>query len=139
MTRNECDAFTRGYLDCAAWLAHDEAKADSDDSSIDWGPGDASDAVATVTWKPSSVARARKLCRAFQRTHAALLARAYATGYSEARAGHDLFLTSAGHGAGYWDREELEVNGIGEALTEAAQQVSELYPYRATDGTFYLA
>lgn len=33
--------------------------------------------------------------------------------------GHDLFLTAAGHGAGFWDRDALEANGIGDKLTAA--------------------
>ena len=33
--------------------------------------------------------------------------------------GHDLFLTVAGHGAGFWDRRELEDGDIGDTLTDA--------------------
>lgn len=31
--------------------------------------------------------------------------------------GHDLYLTCAGHGVGFWDRKELEANGLGDKLT----------------------
>lgn len=30
--------------------------------------------------------------------------------------GHDVWLTSSGHGAGFWDRRELEANGLGDRL-----------------------
>lgn len=41
-------------------------------------------------------------------------------------AGHDLFLTSAGYGVGFWDRGLGE---LGDRLTEAARDFSSLYLY----------
>lgn len=35
--------------------------------------------------------------------------------------GHDLFLTASGHGAGFWDRRELEAGDIGDTLTAAVR------------------
>jgi len=32
--------------------------------------------------------------------------------------GHDLWLTCAGHGAGFWDRDALDADGLGDSLTE---------------------
>lgn len=58
-------------------------------------------------------------CEAFQRTAADLLTAAYARdGYTAQRAGHDFWLTRNGHGAGFWDRIELEADGLGDQLTE---------------------
>lgn len=37
------------------------------------------------------------------------------------RFGHDLFLTASGHGAGFWDRQELEADDIGDTLTDATR------------------
>lgn len=31
--------------------------------------------------------------------------------------GHDLYLTSAGHGVGFWDRDELEPKDLGDKLS----------------------
>lgn len=112
MTRNDCDAFTQGALDCAAWLAYDDTTGDP----IEWGPGDAGAAVAAVRWDSASVARMAAWCAAFQRKAGALLADAYSRGYSPERAGHDWWLSRGGHGAGFWDRAELEAGNLGDAL-----------------------
>ena len=37
------------------------------------------------------------------------------------RFGHDLFMTVAGHGVGFWDREELEPGSIGDKLADAVR------------------
>lgn len=39
--------------------------------------------------------------------------------------GHDFWLTRNGHGTGFWDRKELEANGLGDRLTELAKQFGE--------------
>ncbi len=49
-------------------------------------------------------------------------------GRAEAAIGHDLWLTSQGHGVGFWDREALRED-VGEFLTELAQRKEfTLYP-----------
>lgn len=35
--------------------------------------------------------------------------------------GHDLFLTVAGHGAGFWDRQELQADDVGDTLTDTVR------------------
>lgn len=35
--------------------------------------------------------------------------------------GHDLYLTACGHGVGFWDRDELAADDLGDRLTEAVQ------------------
>lgn len=39
--------------------------------------------------------------------------------------GHDLWLTRNGHGTGFWDREELKVDNLGEKLTKIARNLGE--------------
>ncbi len=38
-----------------------------------------------------------------------------------AAAGHDLWLTSQGHGVGFWDREPLQAGHLGERLSKPAK------------------
>lgn len=64
-------------------------------------------------------------CTKFQNDNKELLERAYDTnGYDTTQAGHDLWLTRNGHGAGFWDRGLGE---IGETLTKAANAMGETY------------
>ena len=59
LTRNDCDEFTRGFLDCAAWLANDARTGEP----VEWGSGPADDAVACVRWEPASIRAAINDCR----------------------------------------------------------------------------
>lgn len=53
------------------------------------------------------------------------------------RAGHDFWLTSAGHGAGFWDRN-LDV--LGDHLTAACEQFEHKHdPYLGDDGLVYVS
>lgn len=56
---------------------------------------------------PDALAKIRKFCEAWQTENAALLERAYATGYDEGQAGRDFLFTHCGHGVGFSDRDEL--------------------------------
>lgn len=76
-------------------------------------------------------------CAEFQRVAAAELAEAYERDYSEERAGHDFWLTRNHHGAGYWDRDELEAGGLGDKLTTLAQAMGEVYT-GGDDETLYI-
>lgn len=59
-------------------------------------------------------------------------------GYDMARAGHDFWLTRNGHGAGFWDRDELSEGGLGDKLTEACKTFGESTAYRGDDGLIYV-
>ena len=50
--------------------------------------------------------------------------------------GHDFWLTCRGHGAGFWDREELTYQNIGNQLTKVCEGIylSDLY---AENGIIY--
>lgn len=51
--------------------------------------------------------------------------------------GHDLWLTRQHHGTGFWDRDELKANGLGDKLTEVAHAMGEA-EYWQHRGWFYL-
>ena len=71
---------------------------------------------------PDSLANIRTFCETFQCDNAALLAQAYARpDYDETQAGRDLWFTSQGHGAGFWDRAQLDAEGLGDKLSDAAR------------------
>ena len=40
-----------------------------------------------------------------------------------AAAGHDLYLTSQGHGVGFWDRDELDEGELGDKLTAVCESM----------------
>jgi len=50
--------------------------------------------------------------------------------------GHDLWLTSQGHGAGFWDRG---LGAIGQRLTDAAKIIGSHDAYKGDDGLIYLS
>lgn len=62
-------------------------------------------------------------CLAFCNANGAFLARALGV-YGAEQAGHDFALTRNGHGAGYWDRDELPQD-VRDHLTEAARAAGE--------------
>lgn len=119
--------FLDGYLECLAWTNEDE-------------PG-----FSEASFSPDLLAKAEADCDRFQTEQAELLDLAYAEGYTLARAGHDLWLTRNGHGAGYWDRNELAVwiedrqpkQTIGDALSDAAKAMGQLDAYVGDDGMIY--
>ena len=95
---DKLDSFTTAYLECACWLADEDA-----------GSGEYSEKGRTQpileTLHPSNLEQAVKDCAEFQSRGSALLAAAYdRTGYDEERAGHDFFLTRGHAGVGFWDR-----------------------------------
>jgi len=78
---------------------------------------------------PGDVARIAEAVAKWQADNALLLAIAYHRGYTEERAGHDLWLTAHGHGAGFWDREELREDALGDALTTKAHDFQQCEVY----------
>lgn len=64
-----------------------------------------------------------KDCDAFKYSCPNMLALAYQQDdYSEEQAGRDFWFTRNGHGVGFWDREQLESGGLGQALSNAAKR-----------------
>lgn len=117
------DAFTRAYIDCALWSSTDSSEEESAGEFIDqnYGPEDLS--LETLRGAVDD-------CAAFQKECSADLDCAYGNDseddvsrrsrsvYDASNAGHDLWLTRNGHGAGFWDRG---LGAIGERLSKAAK------------------
>jgi hypothetical protein len=68
-------------------------------------------------------------------------------GYDASRLGHDLWLTRNKHGAGFWDRDELDYTEedrqedgptLGECLTACADKMGECYAHAGDDGLVYI-
>jgi hypothetical protein len=70
---------------------------------------------------PGSLKTAIEECEAFQKEAKALLDLAYQRTYDEAQAGRDFWFTRCGHGVGYWDRDELDADDLGDKLTAVAE------------------
>lgn len=70
---------------------------------------DLPEGVGYADLHPGSLAAIRADCEAWQAENADLLAFACGpmSGYDEVQAGRDYWFTRNGHGAGFWDREEL--------------------------------
>ena len=117
-TRN---AFLRGYLTCAEWT-----------EELQWTSPE------PQAWSAEFLERAEKDCTRFQEENTNLLTLAYERPeYGAESAGHDFWLTRNRHGAGFWDRRELETDNLGGKLTEAANGFGELSTYVGDDGLIY--
>jgi len=118
------DSFTQGYVEAMFFT--------------NTGTGDDGDMEhATVSdlseeaW--SNIIRS---CEAFQEKAKTLLTLAYARNYDAAQAGRDYWFTRNGHGVGFWDREQLEADSLGDELSDACRH-SEVYVCRGDDGLVY--
>jgi len=130
----DIDAVTRGFLECALWTASCNGQAEHDDchgDDCDTGLDDIGYAVSDLSAADYSVARG--LCADFvnlvQGIQADIL-----NGLDAGAVGHDFWLTSQGHGAGFWDR------GLGERgdlLTTWAKTFSFEEPYVGDSGTLH--
>ena len=121
------DAFTVGYLTCAEWLMPEPRDKDSEGPSSDDALGFSEEAVAEAV----------RECAEFQAQNAALLEAAYGRGYSEAQAGHDFWLARNLFAVGYWDRDELEEEGLADKLTKAARGWGDTDLYVGDDCWLY--
>lgn len=107
------EQFAAGYIECAAWA------------------GVPDDAPADVEFTEAAKAEIRSTCAAFFMTFEGAIRAAVRNSrgaYGWANAGHDFFLTRNGHGAGFWDRENLgSYHGydIASALSEACKMAGE--------------
>jgi hypothetical protein len=102
-----------GYLNAALWTATDPDSGEPLDRQFDVGDFD-----------EDSAAKALSVCGAFAHANAALLeAQDLDANMDSAQAGHDLWLTRNGHGAGFWEEEwgagapalKAATGGLGEA------------------------
>jgi hypothetical protein len=67
-----------------------------------------------------------------------LLELAYARDYTEEQAGRDFWFTRQGHGTGFWDRDELEPEELGDKLSDRAKRFGEVYPEISRGWIYYL-
>lgn len=113
------------YLGTALWSStgDDDRPLDATYSVYDFAPAaltDAADLIRRFRWLAGEVYG---------------LAQEY-TGYDDARFMHDLWLTQAHHGAGFW---ESDYGPHGQALTRAAHKMGESDIYVGDDGFLYLS
>ena len=121
---NALDEFTRGYIEAAFFTSTGDAGDDELESA----------SVAEIA--PESLVAIVLDCAAWQAANATLLDHAYHRDYSAEQAGRDYWLTRNGHGAGFWDRDELMKYELGDKLS-AACRGSNVDVYRGDDGQIY--
>jgi len=168
---NHLDSFMQGYVTALFWTSCEPGTVQEaeDDFSRVWEPENDSSLPGDVVFSdlaPEALASIIEDCRRFQAEAADLIEQAGERGYSEERAGHDFWLTRNGHGAGFWDREELEPEGeewestripldqwtpetratlerlraesLGQRLTKIAKGFGEADAYLGDDGKVYV-
>lgn len=109
------DAFTQGFIEAAFFCessCYDAAEFFTDEAQEAVREGQADGSIPSDS-SVSDIDRdsfclIKDICDKFQTDNAALLQEAYACDYDEEQAGRDLYYTRAGHGVGYWSREELQ-------------------------------
>ncbi|MFN7883244.1 MAG: hypothetical protein ACK5PF_09560 [bacterium] len=126
MNQQDKESATRAYLEAAEWtLDDDDAKPNGFSEQAREHASAAVESFATRAGIYAGFAINRP-------------------GYDASRLGHDLWLTRNGHGAGFWDRDELEEPegdtgpGVGEELTRHAEAMGECYAYTGDDGLLHI-
>lgn len=121
------DTFTKGFIEAAFFSENSHMDADEFFSpegqhKVTEGQSDGNipDDSSVADIDSDSFVLIKNFCDEFQARAADLLKLAYERGYDESQAGRDLYFTRAGHGVGYWDRDVLESDGLGNKLSEAA-------------------
>lgn len=123
---NALDEFCQGYVEAMFFTSSGyQEDEDLEDATFD-------------ELHAETIARIERDCEAFQTANAALLDEAYQRDYTPEQAGRDYWLTRNGHGAGFWDRSELQEGGLGDKLSNACRY-SEVTLYRGDDNALYLA
>lgn len=117
-------AFLTGYIAAAYWTDTGDIGQPTGNAEM----GDSAYATAAVDCSKFILDAGDLLIAALDRP-----------GYDAARAGHDFWLTRNGHGAGFWDRDELTDDDLGERLTEIAKRFPESDLYEGDNGMMYLS
>lgn len=119
------DDFTKAYIVCALWSSTDD-EGNPLDSKFD---------IENIN--PKDIEEIKLECLNFQKENIQLLESSHKNkGYTLENAGHDLWLTRNGHGAGFWDRNLGE---IGEQLTLKSKELKESDLYVGDDGQLYFS
>lgn len=149
-TFDDLDAFTQGYVEALFFTESEPGTTRADRMTTrgtvrkSWErdategrhkdmPGD----YGFSDMAPEALAEAIEDCATFQREAAALLSEAYDRDYDAAQAGRDYWFTRNGHGVGYWDREALAAEGLGDRLSDTCRH-SSVDAYIGDDGKVYL-
>lgn len=117
----DISAMLSAYQECAEWSSTHMESEDADPVNID---------SMGLEWHPDAVRKAESIISAFVAHNADDLA-----GMDPGQAGHDLWLTSARHGAGFWDRG---LGAKGQRLTDSAHTF-QMDLYVGDDGFLHLA
>jgi hypothetical protein len=119
--------FCRGFIE-AAFFTSTGSGDDADLEHADFRELDLESLKTAVRW-----------LKRWRAAHADLLTEAFELpgGYDCHRAGADLWFTINGHGCGFWDRTELDANGLGDRLSQAAGR-REITLYRGDSGAIYM-
>jgi hypothetical protein len=119
------DAFTKGYFEAAFFT---ECNSDNEE-------------LENATFSDVHISSLNAViddCTFWQNDNAALLNEAYERDYDAEQAGRDYWYTRNGHGVGFWDRKQLDENGLGEKLSNACRY-REVYLYRGDNGRVYFS
>jgi len=137
LTFDSLSPFARGYVEA---LFFTESCSDFDSS--EWDTPEAQEDIAegrvggcfpndaTVNdLSPAALASIVEDCAEFESKAAENLRQAYARDYEPEQAGRDFWFTRNGHGVGFWDRDELDADGLGERLSKIAKRLGEVNPF----------
>lgn len=117
------DAFTTAYIEALYFT----------------DTGEGGQPAADAELAPEALAAFAADCASFQQSYGPALAAACdRPGYDMARAGHDFWLTRNHHGAGFWDRTELDEGALGALLTAFAHTFPAADAYEGDDGLIHL-
>jgi hypothetical protein len=110
------DDFTHGYIE-AMFFTNGDTGDDNESLLNDLG-------IAAITLE--SMESIKHDCRRFMSEAATQLEEAINTGYTLESAGRDFWFTRQRHGVGFWDRDELRENDLGEKLSDIARKFGEV-------------
>lgn len=129
----DVDRFVDAYIECACW-----AESHSDEEGNNPVPFDQLDADLSQTALDAMARDCRDFLETDQVLELVILATDHKSAdrpdYDIARAGHDLWLTRNGHGAGFWD---CGLGWIGDGLTKAAKSAGSRELYLGADGDIH--
>lgn len=126
--------FIGGYIEALLWSSTDDVNGETLEGLEDYN-------LAPV----ARVASVSACCAFVAYNYPDLVAAVETPGYSWGHAGHDFWMTRAGHGVGYWDGDLPD--DIGNRLTAATERANAADgcslvapdPYVGDDGLVYLA
>jgi len=123
---SEVSEFTDAYIEAMLWSTTDDPN-DIDKENLD-------DSYGKEDIAPEFMKAIKSDCEKFVKENYKFIKR------DIGGAGHDFWLTRAGHGAGFWDgdwKEEIDGKNAGDHLTEMSKAYKEVDPYAGDDKLIY--